>query len=265
MSTKLRVIWDGATPGLADGRLSLAAFGAALQALLKATRNVAAEHVAKAVGETLDTTRATKRSLVDLQLSAYKTGSADVTLDIVPLPSKHSVPLFMDDVAKSVVHELFASIREESQGRRRNKWVYEFLSKLPDGLESQSYSIIHNGMEEDRLEFQKMTLAEPVIDMPQLLKVMGLVVGVTFGEPLRYEVRFAPYEGQILSLAATAELVEQAVSLRNQAAEAMTLTGDNPRLLWIRSADVPSPMMTAEEREDHIFRKWEELLRRLSQ
>ena len=54
MATQLRITWDGETPGLSKGRLSLVEFGPALVALMKATRNIAAAYAATKVGEKLD-------------------------------------------------------------------------------------------------------------------------------------------------------------------------------------------------------------------
>lgn len=264
-TTRLRIIWEGQAPGLAEGRLSLAAFGSALQALLKAARNIAFQQVAAAVGEEFDPSKATRRTLVDLQLSTYQPGSSDVTLDVVPLETRAGAASLVEDLAERVVRELFESIRAESRGTRRNRWVNEYLQALPQGLSRQRYSVIHNGNEEVPLELGEIKLAEPVTRAPQLLQLSGVVAGVSFGEPLKSEVRFAPYEGQILTLPATAEQVEQAVALRGQPVKVMALLGDKPRLLWIRHDEVPVPRLTAEQREEHIFRKWEELLRRLAQ
>ena len=51
MSAQLRVIWEGTAPGLEQKRLSLLAFGPALNALLKAARNIARRQVAAATGD----------------------------------------------------------------------------------------------------------------------------------------------------------------------------------------------------------------------
>jgi len=45
-STKLRIVWDGQAAGLAEGRLSLVEFGDALNALMRAMRNIARRHLA---------------------------------------------------------------------------------------------------------------------------------------------------------------------------------------------------------------------------
>lgn len=115
-----------------------------------------------------------------------------------------------------------------------------------------------------RWVLEKLKLAKPVTRAPQLLQLSGVVAGVSFGGPLKLEVRFASYGGQLLTLPATVEQVEQAVALRGQPAKVMALLGDKPRMLWIRHDEEPVPRLTSKQREEHIFRKWEGLLRRLA-
>jgi hypothetical protein len=277
VNTQLRVVWEGEAPGLQEGRLSLALFGSALQALLKAVRNIAAAQVAMAVGEPVDFSRATKRTYVDLHLSAFRSGSSDLTFEAVALPMRTGAPL-VDALPERVISELLESIRDESRGLRRNRWVNDYLRALPEGVSRQRYVALRDGQEARHIDVEQMVLAElpavaemPAVadsssPLPYLRRMVGHVVGVNF-EPL-HEIRIAPESGQPeLAIPATKEQVAQAVdlSLRRSAVQVMIAADDKQtRLLWIREAQAPVHRLTEEEREEHIFRKWEELLRRLS-
>jgi hypothetical protein len=264
VSTQLRIYWDGKALGLEEGRFSLAAFGPALLSLLRAARNIARRQVAAATGESYDPEKATKQTLVDLQLSAYRSGSADQTLEVVPVASQHAATLLFPDFAERITRELFAAIRDESRGIRKDRFVNEYLHALPKGVKVQRYTVVINGQAEEPLELTEMRLLEPVESYPALVQLRGIVDAVGFGEAGRPEVRFIPWEGTPVKAAATKEQVELAVKVR-KAAVALVLMGHEPKLLWIRADTDTNISRTPKEREDHIFAKWADLLGRLAQ
>jgi hypothetical protein len=263
MSTQLRIVWDGRAPGLEEGRLSLATFGPALLALLRAARNIARRQVAAATGESYEPEKATRSTLVDLQLSAFRNGSADSTLEVVPVASQFGAAMLFPDFPERVTRELFTSIRDESRGIRRDRFVNEFLRSLPKDLGRQRYSVIVNGREEEPLELTEIQLLEPVEAYPGIVLLRGQVEGVTFGERGEPQVRFAPWQGRLVTASATKEQVKQAVQFQEKA-QALFLMGDRPRLLWIRSDVEQLSLLDAQQREDHIFSTWSELLGRLA-
>ena len=264
MSAQLRVVWEGSAPGLAEKRLSLLAFGPALNALLKAAKNVARRQVAAARGEEYDPETATKSSLVDLQVSAFTGGSADTMLEVVPIPSAIGGASLFEDFGAEIVRDLRLSLEHESSGRRRDRFVSEYLSSLPSGLTRQSYTIIIDGKAEEPLEIREMTLLELPPPPTALVIVKGIVEGVSFGEKGEPGIRFAPWTGKVLSLIATKAQVEDAVRLRHEKTQALVLMTARPRLMWVRKEDAPVFSMTDDERRLHFMSRWAGVLTELA-
>lgn len=263
MSTQLRIYWDGNAPGLKEGRLSIATFGPALEALLRAARNIARRQVAAAQGETWNPDKATRATLVDLQMSTYKSGSAEPTFDVVPLPTAFGAAHLINDLTVSITREMYDCIRDEARGVRRDRFINEFLHLLPKGLSRQRYSVLQDGTALEDFEVRGMNLVEPDEDYPSVVRLRGQVDGVTFGERGPPTVRFLPWTGKPVTVTATKDQVSQALDVRGKA-QALFLMGDHPRLLWIRADDTRTPLLSEKEREDHIFERWGDALGRLS-
>lgn len=265
MATQLRIYWDGETPGLKEGRLSIAAFGPALQALLKAARNIARRQVADAMGEEdYDTGRGTPSTLVDLQLSTYQPGSAQPTLDVVPMPSNFGALQYFDDLPERVTEELFTSIKEESKGRRRNRFINEFLHSLPTGVSVQRYAILRDGDEVDTFSVtsQELTLLEPAPEYPRVVMLSGKVEALTFGERADPWVKFIPMNRRPFIAYCTREQIQQAFHVRDNA-KALFAMGEKPRVLWIRAGDARVPTLSPEQRIRDVEERWGSALERL--
>jgi hypothetical protein len=262
VGTQLRIYWDGQAPGLKEGRLSIATFGPALQALLKAARNIAKRQVAAAKGEAYDPERATKSTFVDLQMSTFKSGSAEPTLDVVPLPTAFGASQLIPDLADSITRELYSSIRDEARGVRRDRFINEYLHLLPKELARQRYSIIRDGAVLEETELREMRLQEVVEEYPAVVLLRGLVDGVKFGERSEPVVIFAPWEGRLVSASATREQVREAIDVQGKA-QALILMGARPRLLWIRAEGAPMSTLPPERRDDYLVERWGEALKGL--
>ncbi|WFG54110.1 hypothetical protein Mx9_p03 [Myxococcus phage Mx9] len=262
MTTQLRIYWDGNAPGLSDGRLSLAAFGPALQALLKAARNIARQQVAAAVGEEYDEAKATKSTLVDLQLSSFTSGSAQPTLDVIPLASNVGAMHLIENLPERVTKELHEGIRAEAQGVRRNRFINEFLHLLPKELTKQKYSLVLDGEVEDTFDVEHMRLLEPVEDYPDLILLKGQVEGVNFGSHGDPQIRFIPWNGKRITAFATKAQVGQAIA-HQDSAQALFLRDAKTRqhrVLWIRADGAP-PSRGASDTQ--LASMWESALERL--
>ncbi|HYO69951.1 MAG TPA: hypothetical protein VEU33_28135 [Archangium sp.] len=274
MGAQLHIVWDGEVAGLTEGRLSLVVFGPALFALLRAARNIARRRVAEALGEPYNPESATRSTIVDLQLSSFRAGSADLTLDVVPLYQHYGSVVLDSGFSESVTRELHSSIRDEVRGVRRDRFVNEFLRALPKEIPRQRFAVIVDGREEDVLELVGQQLSalpessaeqplESVQAAPGLLLLHGRVEGVSFGARGEHQLRFTPFQGTPVEASATQEQVLQAIAVQAYA-QALFLMGTRPRLLWIKPHDAPLPALTAEQREEHIFTQWAELLERLA-
>ena len=260
MATRLRILWDGEAPGLAEHRLSLNTFGVPLQKLGKAIRGIAGDIVKAAEG---GAPRTNTTALVDLQIRGLGEGS--LVLDVECMPAQgEPLSLFAPDVARRVVVDFLEALHDESQGRSRNRHVHKFLDSLPKrGVRSQRYSLLRDdGTEELCVALGELKLVEPP-GMPSLVAVTGRIVGVKF-EPAQSEIRIQSFEGGSRVFTCLPDQVELALQLRANPVRALGVTGEKSRLLWIRSViDVP-PVPSPEERlKDHLER-WEDTLRRLS-
>ncbi|MFY0527696.1 hypothetical protein ACN28I_32630 [Archangium gephyra] len=263
MATNLRIIWDGNVPGLPEHRLSLNAFGGPLDKLRKAIKFIAASTVANAVGGSIKDELRGKKPLVDIQLSSIDKGSVDLQFECELAPGNNEA-LFVEDLAHRVVHEFLASVRAESRGQLRNRFVREYLDSLPPQLRRQRYSVVRNGREEDAYEFSEMNLAHLPGSFPSLVHVTGQIVGLGF-EPAKSEVRIQPAGDTTVAMSATPAQVERAVTLRQGYVQALGVTGERIRLLWIRPSDAELPIASPEERTEQFAQRWHEVLRRLAQ
>lgn len=234
-------------------------------ALMKAARNIARRQVAAAVGDTdYDADAATKATLVDLQISAYAGGSSDTTLEVVPVPSPHGGLQLFENFGAQIVRELLSCIRDEAQGRRRDRFIGEYLRALPKGLSLQTYQVTIDGKADEPLEIRDMRL----LDLPEpptaLVKLSGMVDGVSFGEKSEPSVRFAPWVGKTYALSATKAQVEDAVRLRGEKVDALVLMAERPKLLWLRKADQAMASLSAPERQRYLFDRWDRVLSELA-
>lgn len=265
MGVKLGIYWDGTTPGLPEGRLSIAQFGSALQALLKAARNIARRHQAAARGEDYNPEAATRSQLVDIQLSSYVGGSADQEFELVPAPGLSAEDAFAaTPVADQILRDLMDAIDAERQGRRRDRFVAEYLRALPRGVTRQRYSLREGGQETKVVEFEEMRLLELEAPPPALRLLRGQVEGVVFGERSgRPEVKFAPFNGKVFVASATRAQVSEAIDVQH-AAIGLFLMTEVPRLLWIRREGSDLPVLPEKQRTAHFLSHWADVLKELA-
>jgi hypothetical protein len=262
MDKKLKIVWEGNVPGLAEHRLSLDAFGQALQQLLIAYRRIASNMLAQA-----DSSTGRLHTLAkdfDLELEQIAEGSSGIVAACA-IHSEPSSPYFemLDSLTTRAADALLTDIEAEAHGEFRNASVRNYLRALPDGVTGQKYVFIDNGGSRE-IAIGSMRLPEGPTEMPVLHERLYAIVGVGF-EPGESFVRLKGAE-ETITCEATVPQVTKALALRfgSVYAQIVRQKGRKARLLRIRRAGEELPRLTPEQEEEMVFGKWDELLRRLA-
>jgi hypothetical protein len=263
-AAQLRIQWDGSVPGLAEHRISLAAFGQPLAYLLQALRRIATQMVSNAVdAEHPKSGRfANLARQLDIELLNLEEGSGGFNALVTFAQPPEELPLF-GDIPERATIELLQSIDQESKMIPRNTSVRRYLQSLPPGIHKQFYEYHENGHSKMRVEFGDMELSQIPMTLPYLVELEGNVVGVGF-DPGRSEVRlkaetFAP------SLDANEQQVEAALQMRKAKVRVLGVhDGKRARLLHLARARDPRFKATAQAVEEHIFKRWAGVFARLS-
>jgi hypothetical protein len=267
VDAKLEIIWDGEVPGLPEHRLSLDAFGPALNQLLAAFRRLASDIHLQARGPGQIAGRAGRLAKeaenLDIQVETI-TGNSPVRLAarVVEL-SPPPMPLIAD-LPERALDQLLIDIEREAAGYPTHHSVRSFLKTLPVGLVSQTY--IHkasDGRILRQVQIGAMALPAPIRG-PFLINLTGVVVGVGFEEG-RQEVKVRADSREIVSFTATSEQADHAIDLRLQHVDvlAVAVEGGKPRLLGLTPGERLYP--DEKQRADIVFNEWSGLLARLAQ
>jgi hypothetical protein len=263
-TAQLRIRWDGDVKGLAEHRISLAAFGQPLAFLLQALRRIATQMVSNAVdAEHPKFGRFTNQARqLDIELAKMEEGSGGFDAIVSFSQPLDELPLF-GDVPERATIELLDSIDQERQGIPRNSAVQRYLKSLPLEVHKQLYEFHENGHVKKRVEFGDIKVTEIPPELPSLVQYEGSIVGVGF-EPGRSEVRIKS-ESAIPSLDATDVQVEAALNMRRNKIRVLGVhDGKRSRLLQIARARDPRFKVTPEAIKEHIFDKWAEAFEQLS-
>ena len=262
MNKKLEIVWQGNVPGLAEHRLSLDAFGPALQQLVIAYRRIASNLLAQA-----DSTTGrlhTFAYLFDLQLEQIKQGSAGIVAACVI----DAEPGFLGDVwapwTTRTAEALLTDIEAEANGEFRNGAVRKYLRALPEGVTGQQYAFSDGNGYRREIAIGSMRLPEGPTEMPVLHERTYAIVGVGF-EPGESFVRLKGADDTV-TCEATPQQVTKALELRFSSVRAMIVrqVGRKARLIRIRREGEDLHPLSPQQKETLLFGKWHNLLRRLA-
>jgi hypothetical protein len=263
MAAQLRIVWDGDAPGIAEHRLSLAAFGEALLALLAALRRIASSVVTENSAPEYGSKGgkyAGQAELLDLELESVGRGSVDTLATVVTrVRPGTTAPLFLE---REACRQFLDLVEAEGRGEARSAPVRKFLGTIPAGVSSQRYTLEDAGRVLKSVSIGPMSLAEEPPPLPGLISIRGKVIAVGF-EPGRPEIKFETSEG-IVTCSALAEHVERAIELRGTTVCAEAVAGRPHRLLWIRSAEEGAPTLDDDARARWLLARWSDALARLA-
>jgi hypothetical protein len=267
MAVELRIVWDGDVPGVAEHRLSIAAFGEALNLLLAAYRRIASNMFGAAEEYAVTGRLHNLTHLLDVEIAAIEgTSTGIVAYATFHQEALAQIPFFVTDIPERAAAELVESIEEEGNGRPRNATVRKFLAALPRGLAHQRYEVRNGGGPlHAPVVLGEMHLPAPsLVDLPYLFEFAGDVIGVGF-EPGKSEVRVRTVNNEHWQFSASTALVERALALRHGEVRGMGVRRKEARLLRLDAVDAKPFTLTVELAERHVFSRWDELLTRLAQ
>lgn len=276
VSVELSAIFEGTEPGLAEGRLSMSAFGEPLRLLLIALQRTASAILSSAddpeYGGKGGQYKAEAR-LLDLELKAIAEGSAGVvficTGRVPPggqLTIAHSVPEVFEryDLPALAAARLLQDIDAERTGRPRNAAVRRYLASVPPGVTSQRYTAKAGVEVLGDIRFESIKLADTPEDSPRLVRIAGRIATVSFDASAPQILLRSP--SRQVRCSVTQEQLTSALALRGEQVVAAVLHGPRePRLVWIRSARDTMERPPLEDTVAHLASAWGETLRRLAQ
>lgn len=264
MSSEIKIRWDGDVPGVAEHRMSLAAFGEPLTNLLAALRRIATQLVSTAVEHERPKSGrfANIARQLDIEVTTIEGNSTGFNGVVAFYQPPEELPLFAD-LPERAVSELLDSIERESKGQAANWAVRKYLSSLPRAIHHQTYDLYENGAVKKHIEIGDVNLTELPEEPPTLREVTGSIVGVGF-EPGRSEVRVKG-EAAFLSFDASDEQVETALAIRKETVRSLGVhDGKRARLLQIIPSSAPRFQVNDRTVEEYIFKRWNGVLARLA-
>jgi hypothetical protein len=258
--------FEGTAPGLAEKRLSLSAFGPALDRFLTAYKRTASNVLVSAEGAGSATGRLHRLAeSLDLEIESVLGQSVAPTFVATQAVSGPQQALYAD-LAQTALDRLLQDIDGERKQEPRSKVARAFLQALPIGIARQTYTLKHGDTDVRVVEFGTASIAELPANLPHLVRGQGQVVGVGFapGEP--YVEVSANGKAKPILCRCTADAVEVALSMRSTPVEFLAIGEDNTcRLLWLRDAAKPFKPIGPQERLERIHADWNVTLTALAQ
>lgn len=269
MTIELSIVYEGDEPGLAEHRLSLAAFAIPLRLLLTALQRTASGLLSSALDDPEYGSRGGKlardAALLDLELGVIGKGSAAPAFVVVIRPdltsSQTRFPI--DELPARAAEKLVRDLEAESKGVLQSAAARRYLRSLPSGVKRQVYLAARDGVALAKVEFGETHLSKPLEELPRLVRITGHVVAVGF-DPGSASVTLRSEQGT-QKFAATTAGTERAIALRGTEVLAAALIVKEPRLLWIRSASEPRQTISMAETMHHLKTRWGRTLAVLAQ
>jgi hypothetical protein len=258
--TELEITWDGPIRGLDAHRVSLTAFGPALDLLMKAARRIASQRLTDAL-EHADTGRlASSAKNLDIEITGVREGSAGFSTLITFEPPNSSQATLFNELPERVGVELLEAIESEARGDHRSAAVRNYLRALPRELTKQVYNLHENGREIRRVDIGALALPDQEEALPAFIEAEGRISGVGF-DPGRWEVKVKGEEGAQVIASATQAQVDTALEMRSQNMRVLALTSAaGTKLLVLETEEMGRKRASLED----IFDKWDEAFRALA-
>lgn len=265
MGTELTITYEGDSEALRAHRLSLGEMGEALLLLLKALRRTATDMAREAGMDEVYGAKGGRFSDLarglDLQITAIRDGC--VNLDFVcvqELRASETADMWLTDGAVTRVLE---HLEAEAKGTPRSVAVRKYLQKLPPSVTRHVYVVRKDGEVLREVTIGDVTMVEMPESLPRVLRFSGHLAKVAL-EPGREKISIRVSDtGRMIALDANADLIEQALELRQEDVLATVLVGKSSRLLRIDALDAPVGGVAA-ERLEYITTRWEGALQELA-
>jgi hypothetical protein len=254
MTIELKVTFDGTAPGLAAGRLSIAAFGDSLDRMLKALRATASAVITGS--EPPAYAHFKNDAKLDLELSSIENNCVALKFDCVdPLEGSRPMP----DVAARSVAAFLKAVKADTEnpGSSGSPLVQRYVEKLPAGISRQRYSAYRDGVKLYSVDCGPPPMAVKAKAGPRLLQLRGHVIGVSFApDPLAVWFRSGD---SAVKFPATADQVDGALALRDAdalLAGIVAAEADKNRLLWLRAESDAAQMPSVGDTTSYAAENW---------
>jgi len=268
MATEISIRYEGTTPGLGDGRLSLNAFLPALNELLIALRRIGSNIVVQAIE---DTERGGKGGRVasDASVLDLEIGRIDHNcLVIEAVPTAHprvgqNLKLF-DDLPERSVDELLRAIEDESKGHPHNARVREYLASIPGTVSEHHYELRVNGNVKRKVTVTGVKPIDSMATLPWLREFMATPSGVVFDANPKLLLNEG--SGSPKWYSAARAHVDAVLGNKDSSFRVLAVyTGSSPpRVLRLGIGDKQLPKFPDSAWKNRIFADWDGVLRRLA-
>jgi hypothetical protein len=262
MTAQLKIRFDGVAEGMAEHKLELGAFGAALTQLVASLRRMASAMVTEAMEH--ESGRLKRGAELRVFLDSLSGGCVQLNMDVTtpPIASGYNMELF-NDLAARTAEKFVRALEDEGRGVARSVQARKFLSLIPPGVTSQKYEVHSDGKLLYETTLGVFKLADEMVDLPVVIKTDAKIVGIIFEPTL--EVRFDAGNGVRFACSASSEMIDKAILLHRERVTIMaTLLGSKGRLLWIGiPSSIPAPM-TKSARSNHVLSRWQKTLAELA-
>jgi hypothetical protein len=259
---KLMIVWDGKVPGLADHRLSLAAFGQPLKELVYAIRRVASDLEREAKGRLasgLGVGRNTKdASLLDVQVITIR-GNSPVTVECSIVPMAQPQYPLLETLSDRAMLRLLEDIEMETSGRPAHFKVRQFVKSLPEGLEAQRYTAFCTSGETRTVDVGAIRLAQEPPALAHLTEFHGGIASLNFE---RRTISFRTVLGDAVNCSATDEQISEAIKIRELPVLVLAVTDGHQqtRLLRLLTEGHERQPTSADNRLARVIQDWDPLL-----
>jgi len=264
MATEIEIRYDGEVPGLADGRISLAAFLPALNELLTALRRIGSNMIVDATGSERGHRGgrfAKGAEALDLEISSITHNCGVLTASVTARTRPGENLLLFNDLPERAARELLESIENESAGKPHQVRVREYFRKLPEGVTEQRYKVRVNGTETRTVHVKHVRPMEEEL-FPGLREFVATPNGAIFNPP---RIQLREDDGQPRWYGATDEHVETVLKHRADIRVlVLTTPQDESRVLRLSVGAGPLPEVPEGKGRRRVFVDWKDALKRLA-
>lgn len=269
MSIDLTILYDGSSEALREHRLSVAELGKPLQLLLAAVQRTASGIIRLAADDSYGEkggrfAAAAKR--LDIQIAAVSDGCVQLHTALVQETlTGENLTIPGLDLPETTLVRLLEDLEAEASGRPRNAAVRRYLRSLPPTVTKQRYIAKRGGVVVREATLGEVNTPPEAARAPKISRVVGIVSAV--GLEAEHETITIKGDDGKETFAATASLVERALSLRNVPVRATAVAGvaGSNRARLVRLDEVNADVAgSPEARLAFIADKWKDALAALA-
>ena len=160
---KIKIRFDGDTPGLAEHKLSLFHFGEPLLHIAKGMRGTASGLIMNALGPEHGAkggTLAKNATHIDVLLSDIEKGCAIPCMEVSWDPPAGANEDLFENLDVRVAKSFFSALKSEAEGERVSWWARQVLESLPADAQVRQFSLYDDDELIDEFEYSPDNMEE---------------------------------------------------------------------------------------------------------